>query len=121
MKLKEDILCIIQIQNINTVYNISDLIKEYGWIKRWTDLCNTDLKKNKNPPDNQIKQSMREEGANKTVYPCHFLLKRLYQAKKVYGHVYVYYGFPCVWASVNYPYNIPTKHVGLVHRPLNDN
>ena len=58
-------------------------------------------KQNKNPPDNKIKQSMRGEGANKTVKPCHFLLKRLYQAKKVYGHVYVYYGFPCLWASVN--------------------
>jgi hypothetical protein len=62
--LKEEILCIIQIQNINTVYNISDLIKEYGWIKRRTDLCNTDLKKNKKKqePPRQSNKAIYEGG-----------------------------------------------------------
>ena len=102
MKWKDEILCIIQIQNINTVCNFSDLIKEYEWIKRRTELCNTDRKKqkktkkktkktqaNQEPPGNQIKQSMRG-GTYRTVRPFHFLLKRLYQARKVYDHVYVY-------------------------------
>lgn len=64
MKWKDEILCIIQIQNINTVCNFSDLIKEYEWIKRRTDLCNTDRKKQKikkNKKNKQTKQNISKD------------------------------------------------------------
>ena len=67
MKWKDEILCIIQIQNINTVCNFSDLIKEYEWIKRRTDLCNTDRKKNKKKKK-KPKQTKTPQTSNKAIY-----------------------------------------------------
>jgi hypothetical protein len=68
LKWKDEILCIIQIQNINTVCNFSDLIKEYEWIKRRTDLCNTDRKKNKKTKKEKQTNQEPPRQSNKAIY-----------------------------------------------------